>query len=388
MRTTGTRPRQQGAGGVRSSDAPMTAPLLHPPQSRRHDAPAEPAVLIPEARRRQRRRWAVITLALCVVALLTGLVASSGPTSSWGRATSAPGGAPWAAPASSSARRPLVAVIHLATATGGPGAIQVVSTRSRLVLRTLGTSYAQQGTGFQITAAEKTLYYERLDPTGPHDQIVAQPLSGGPPRPVALGSSFSLSPTGKLLAVTAWTSAAGGAPPVSPTVRLVDPATSKVVASTRLPVHGGVGTMAWVAGEAELLVLAGAPMEEYLLDVHEDRARVSRVRASTSLPLGPIGWTTVWLLGPGPTAGTVVATSTAGPLATLVVRAADGAVLRHHAVPWPPGDRGVSVRGVDASGRHFLVATTGPTPTRRLWEWTPPSEGLSLVGPADIEATW
>lgn len=146
--------------------------------------------------------------------------------------------------------------------------------------------------------------------------------------------------------------------------------------------------MAWTAGEPELLVLVGAPSVALLLHLQGHGIRVSKVRTSTSLPLGPIGWTTVGLLGPGPTAGTVVATSRFDPLETLVIRAADGEVLRHYPVPSSRRDLGMSVRGVDASGRHFLVAMTAPTPTTRLWEWTPPSPRLRLVGTTEIEAGW
>lgn len=375
--TTSNEHRDAVVDDRSTSDAPLT-PLTN--------MPAKPTeALIHEARRRQRRRWAFILLATAAAAaLVAGLTVTLDspprrPSPSVVRADKG---------ASAEAPTPDYVVIHGPTATAHPGAIQVFNAKTAEAVRTLGTSYAQQGSGFQVTASERTLYYERLDTTGPHHQIVAQPVDGGPPRAVGYGDGFSVSANGRLLAITSGTNSGGGTPPAWPALRITNPATGRLVASTRLPGHGAGSSMAWVAGEPELLVLVGAPSIALLLHLHGHKIRVSKVPTSRSLPLGPIGWTTVGLLGPGPTKGTVVATSRFGPFETMIVRAAAGVVLRRHALPSLPGDRGVNIRGVDASGQHFLLAATASTSTTRLWEWTPPSSDLRQVGPGDIEATW
>jgi hypothetical protein len=376
MSTAASNEHPGAVGDDRSTgDAPLT-PLTN--------VPAKPAeVLIHEARRRQRRRGGFILLATAAAVAAGLTVTLDSPPHHPSPSVAGAGKG-----VSAEAPTPDYLVVHGPTATARPGAVQVFNAKTGEAVRTLGTSYAQQGTGFQVTASERTLYYERLDTTGPHHQIVAQPLDGGPPRAVGYGDGFSVSANGKLLAITSGTNAGGGTPPALPALRITNPATGRLVASTRLPDHGAGSSMAWVAGEPELLVLVGAPSVALLLHLHGHKIRVTKVPTSRSLPLGPIGWTTVGLLGPGPTKGTVVATSRFGPFETMIVRAATGVVLRRHALPSLPGDRGVNIRGVDASGQHFLLAATGPTPTMRLWEWTPPSLDLRLVGPADIEATW
>jgi hypothetical protein len=92
------------------------------------------------------------------------------------------------------------------------------------------------------------------------------------------------------------------------------------------------------------------------------------------------GWSNLLMQGPGPEAGTVLATNNASTSGSSIdtVQVATGRVLSSMQIP-----TGMSLLARDQSGTHFLLSGSNGTAF-----WSPPRGATKIVGPTDAEAAW
>jgi hypothetical protein len=355
-------------------------PLTLPP-------PADAEALFKEAKRRERRRRitvVVVVLAVAIVAVVPIAYLVGGAPASKKTGTHSP-----ISPAV--AGIPSFYVVHAPTATGSPGAINVVDTSTGQVIRALGSAYDPYlENGFQLSPDRFTLYYTRLNQAAQTIEIVAVPVAGGPGQVVAHGITPLLSPDGTKMSFEPY-----GQPG---TIAIMDLATRKISAAhipTTSQSQVVFGT-SWLPGSRQLLVTIGTPISECSVapgfacqTLPPPTPPVAKLLNATGpamwLQLPPPktidgGWTNLSLQGPGPEAGTVLATNNASTSGSSIdtVQVATGRVLSSMQIP-----TGTSLLARDQSGTHFLLSGSNGTAL-----WSPPRGATKIVGPTAAEAAW
>jgi hypothetical protein len=161
-------------------------------------ARADAEAVIAEARRHRRRRWRANGARVAAAAL----VVAAAVVAIWpGASGHAPGGRHRAAGSAAAVAAPMPPQIVV---MDGYGRIEVVSSRTLRVIRTLATNAGIFQGPYTLAASPSGLvFYDGL--TGHGETVFSVPLAGGPARAVAYGRTPAISPDGKLLAYVAET---------------------------------------------------------------------------------------------------------------------------------------------------------------------------------------
>jgi len=361
--------------------------------------------LIAEARQRQRRRWRRRGLVVAVLALLAAAAVTGGPGLSGGTARSPSGGAAPAPPAPAAAMPSQIVVLTASSK------IEVVSSRTGLLIRTLATNVALfSGSPALAVSPAGVVYFDDVYAPGPlptvpggvqgsgrgaGEWVLSVPLAGGPVTHVALGSDLALSPDGRLLAYVPWTD------PRCPAGAMGCPGKPAAIVVRDLPA-GTQKTWAFTSTESLITNLSWSPDGRYLAfagmtgtkngTVWVRTAQVLDTRSGGTLdgarPI-PLGQAAAWAGYLTSHTGVAVLTGPDGVIQAsgglVEVGAGSGRVLRR-LTSLPP--RGLGTGNVfdgtehtitaDRSGRYLLIAGlgagtrtgTGETFTGEIFRWT------------------
>jgi hypothetical protein len=319
---------------------------------------AREEALIEEARRHRRRRWLTNGALIAATALVVTAVVVTVRLGTSGHAPSARHALARRISAVAAPMPPEIVVVT------GFSRIEVVSSRTRRVIRTLATNAAMfQGPETLAVSPSGLLFFDR----GAHysEKVFSVPLAGGPVRAIAYGRTPAISPDGRLLAYVAENrgSAVRG---VGPTGIVVRDLASGAQRTWAVPVADAyIPTMTWSPDGRHLAVTTDAGPGAITL-VLDTMAPGRTLSAARRMPLPP-GVRFAGYLTARTGVGVVVAGAYPALRTGLIeVDAGTGKVirpltsLRQGLFTGNSSDGPEGTIQPDPTGRYFLITGTGP----------------------------
>jgi hypothetical protein len=342
--------------------------------------------LIAEARRRQRRRWRRRAV-LAVIAVLLAAAVAAGVRGLPGRVSRPAAAAPSPGPAQ------VAPMPSQVVAWTGAGSIEVLSSRTGRVVRTLAAGIAlYRGLTTVAVSAAGVVYFDDAGGVG-QGQVMSVPLAGGPVRAVAAGRGPAVSPDGRLLAYVTYTDMTGA--PEAIVVR--DLATRMQRSWAFTSSQRDIGTLSWSPGGGFLSFTVSTPQSAatsvYLLDTRSPGGLGSARRVRLRRGLQWAGFLT-------PDTGMAVAAQPgqAGrddQQSLVEVAVSSGRVVRQLTLLPAQGlftdnalDGPEAAITADPSGRYLLIAGAGPDGRGVIFRWAVGAHRLAAVTADAVRAAW
>ena len=341
--------------------------------------------LIAEARRRQRRRWRRRAV-LAVMAGLLAVAVAAGVRGLPGRAGRPAATAPGPGPAQ------VAPMPSQLVAWTGWGSIEVLSSRTGRVVRTLAASVAlYRGLTTVAVSAAGVVYFD--DARGGQERVMSVPLAGGPVRVIAAGRGPAVSPDGRLLGYVTYTDVTGA--PEAIVVRNLATGTQRSWAFTSS--QPDIGTLSWSPGGRFLSFTVSTPrsaaLSAYVLDTRSAGGLGSAQPVRLRRGLQWAGFLTpdtgmAVAAQPGQAGRedqqslVEVAVSSGRVVQQLTLLPAQG-LFTDNALDGPQG-----AITADPSGRYLLIAGTGPDGRGVIFRWAAGAHRLAAVTADAVRAAW